>query len=240
MKKIFMAAMMAVAALAASAQNIQIHYDFGKHIYSEKESNRQDVTVTYETFKADKLGSWYYFVDVDVNRDGTIGAYTELSREFTFKKLCDASSLAAHAEFDGGLSSSGGVFQSAMLIGPAWNWHNADFSKTLSVQALYKQFFGQKGRNHGYASFQLTGVWGLNFCNNWTFSGFFDLWRGEKANNHGCLVFLTEPQLWYNINKTISVGTEVEMSNNFIFQAIAPFSNNKFYINPTLAVKFNL
>lgn len=244
MKKIFLFAAMAACALGAGAQNIQVHYDFGRHINSDYIKGRQDVTVTYETFKADNMGSWYYFVDMDLDREGVRGAYTEVSREFNVGDK----GFAAHMELDGGLSKDGGVFQSAALVGAAWNGHNADFSTTYSVQAMYKQFLGQRaekmgGSGHGgYASFQLTGVWSTRFCNDkLTFAGFVDLWRGiNSANNHGCLVFLTEPQLWYNISKTVSVGTEVEMSNNFIYMTCPPYTNNRFYINPTLAVKFNL
>lgn len=244
MKKTLLTTVLFLAAMAVSAQNIQLHYDFGRHINKGDIHERQDVTLTYEMFKADKLGSWYFFIDGDLGQNGFIGAYTELSREFTFAKASETSSLAAHVEFDGGLSKAAGSFQSALLVGPAWNGHSKDWSKTYSVQLMYKQFFGQSGDqvSKPYASFQLTGVWDINFGKDkWTFSGFVDLWRGINAsNNHGCLVFLTEPQLWYNFTKTFSVGTEVEMSNNFIFRTCAPFTNNKFYVNPTLAVKFNL
>ena len=237
MKKILIAALMCAAALNVNAQNIQLHYDFGRHIYSDEEGSRQNVTLTYEAFKADGLGSWYYFIDADLDRDGVMGAYTEISREFTFSKPTESSSLAAHLEFDGGMNR-GGSFQSAALVGPAWNWHNGDFSKTLSVQAMYKQFFSQKYGPKGYASFQLTGVWGVNFAGSkCTFSGFIDFWRGEKYNHHGQLVILTEPQLWYNISPKVSFGTEIEISNNFIYNT---YNDKSFFINPTLAFKFNL
>ena len=36
MKKLFFTAIMAIAAFSVNAQNIQVHYDFGKHLYSEK------------------------------------------------------------------------------------------------------------------------------------------------------------------------------------------------------------
>ena len=58
---------MAVAAITANAQNIQLHYDFGRNIYPDEEDGRQKVTVTVEQFKADKWGSWYYFVDLDLS-----------------------------------------------------------------------------------------------------------------------------------------------------------------------------
>ena len=58
--------LMSVATVKTYAQNIQVHYDFGRHLYSSEQSDRQKLIVTYETFKADKLGSWFYFVDVDL------------------------------------------------------------------------------------------------------------------------------------------------------------------------------
>jgi hypothetical protein len=226
---------MAVAALSANAQNIQLHYDFGRNIYTGEEAGRSKVTVTLEQFKADQWGSWYYFVDLDLSSHFTESAYTEISREFNLNKNLP---IAAHVEYDGGLSKSGS-FQQAGLIGAAYNGHNADFSKTWSVQLLYKQFFKSYDNTHSYASAQLTGVWGLNFLDNkLSFAGFIDFWRGEKANGHGCLVVLTEPQLWYNFTKHFSVGTEWEISDNFVYNA-DPTSDKTFFINPTLAVKWN-
>lgn len=239
MKKIFTIALMAVAALSANAQNIQLHYDFGRNLYSNEEGDRQKVTVTLEQFKADDWGSWYYFFDVDLTNETTRSIYTEISREINLGK---ASPFAAHVEYDGGLwhapAIGNGSYQQAGLAGIAYNGHSADYSKTWSVQALYKQFFKSYEGTHSYASFQLTGVWGLNFLDNkMTFSGFIDFWRGEKANNHGCLVILSEPQLWYNVNKHFSVGTEVEFSNNFI---VNYYNDKTFFVNPTLGVKWNL
>ena len=239
MKKIFTIALMAVAALSANAQNIQLHYDFGRNIYSNEEADRQKVTATLEQFKADDWGSWYYFFDVDLTSKTTRSIYTEISREINLGKNLP---LAAHVEYDGGLwhapAIGNGSYQQAGLAGIAYNGHNADYSKTWSVQALYKQFFKSYEGTHSYASFQLTGVWGLNFLDNkMTFSGFIDFWRGEKANNHGCLVILSEPQLWYNVNKHFSVGTEVEFSNNFI---VNYYNDKTFFVNPTLGVKWNL
>lgn len=231
MKKLFLTLAMGAFSLMGMAQNVQLHYDFGRTIYSTEEAERPRVTVTFEQFKADGLGSWFYFVDMDINNKGVASAYTEISREFNLGNK----GVAAHIEYDGGLSKSGS-FQSAALIGPAWNGHNADFSTTYSVQVMYKHFFNGGG-HRAYSSAQLTGVWSTTFANKaLTFSGFVDLWRGEKFNNHGQLVFLTEPQLWYNVNDHISFGTEWEISNNFIFNMA---NDKKFFFNPTIAAKFN-
>ena len=234
MKKYFMMALMAVAALSVNAQDIQLHYDFGRNIYPDQEAGRQKVTVTLEQFKADKWGSWYYFVDLDLSRKFFKSAYTEISREFSFGS---GSPFAAHVEYDGGLSEAAGSFQQAALLGAAYNGHSADFSKTWSVQLLYKRYFKSYDYSRAYNSAQLTGVWGLNFAQNkCTFSGFIDFWRGEKANGHGQLVILTEPQFWYNFTPHFSVGSEIEISNNFIYNL---YDDKTFFINPTLAVKWN-
>ena len=237
MKKLFLCGLMTVVALTTQAQNIQLHYDFGRNIYSDQESGRQKVTVTLEQFKADKWGSWYYFVDVDLSRKFTESAYTEISRELNIGKK----GFAAHVEYDGGLSR-GGSFQQAALLGAAYNGHNADFSKTWSLQLLYKRYFKvgtqvTSPAHSAYNSLQLTGVWGLNFANKkCTFSGFIDFWRGEKANGHGQLVILSEPQFWYNFTPHFSLGTEWEFSSNFIYNT---YDDQLFFVNPTLALKWN-
>ena len=56
MKKLMTIALMAAAALTANAQDIQLHYDFGRNIYPDEEDGRQKVTVTVEQFKADNWG----------------------------------------------------------------------------------------------------------------------------------------------------------------------------------------
>ena len=238
MKKLLFSGLMVIAAVSATAQNIQLHYDFGRNLYSNEEAARQKVTITLEQFKADKWGSWYYFVDVDLSRKETKGAYTEISREFNLGKT---SPFALHVEYDGGLGSrlagtTSGSYQQAGLVGLAYNGHNEDFSKTWSVQLLYKTFFRDANANNAYHSAQLTGVWGINFANKkGTFSGFIDFWRGEKANGHGKLVILSEPQIWYNATEHFSIGSEVEISNNFIYNT---YSDKTFFVNPTLAVKW--
>jgi len=233
MKKQILLAMLLMMGMAVQAQNVQLHYDFGRNIYPDAEAGRQKVTMTLEQFKADKWGSWFYFVDVDFSRKFTEGAYTEISREINLSKKVP---LAAHVEYNGGLNRFGS-FQQAALAGIAWNGHSADFSKTYSIQLMYKRYFKSYENTRAYHSVQLTGVWGLNFANDkLRFDGFIDLWRGENACGHGQLVLLTEPQLWYNVTPHLSFGSEVEISNNFIFNT---YDSKTFFINPTIAAKWN-
>ena len=229
-KKLLSMALLAMT-ISANAQNIQLHYDFGRHLYPDQEDGRQSATITLEQFKADKWGSWFYFVDVDLSNKFVEGVYTEISREFNIGKK----GFAAHVEYDGGLNRFGS-FQQAALLGGAWNGHSGDFSKTYSVQLMYKRFFKSYEYTSAYNSVQLTGVWGLNFGKSFRFSGFIDFWRGEDADEHGQLVILSEPQFWYNCNEHLSFGSEIEISNNFIYNT---YDDKSFFINPTLAVKWN-
>lgn len=229
----------ALMSMATMAQNVQLHYDFGRDLYSSEQADRQKVTLTYEAFKADGLGSWYYFADFDLRSSGSSCAYTEISREFSWGK---GSPFAAHIEFDGGLNLYG-AFQNAILVGPAYNGHSADYSKTWSLQLMYKQCL-KSGDKKALPGVQLTGVWSVNFGGGkWTFSGFADLWNGyipewDADGQKKGLIFMTEPQLWYNFSKSFSVGTEWELSSNFVYPANG--SSKSFFVNPTLAVKFNL
>lgn len=245
MKRIFATVASVVAALTMTAQNVQLHYDLG-HSLNKNLSNRPSVTTTFEMFKADSWGSTYTFTDVDYQRDGVAGAYWEIAREFN---LTNNKQWAAHVEYNGGLTSDEDSwvatrFQHAFLAGGAWNWHSADFSRTFSFQALYKYYF--KNRHYGahaFNSLQLTGVWGITFANQLcTFSGFVDGWYDPSVN--GKWVVVSEPQFWFNLNALkgmekvkLSVGTEVELSNNFVWNKKG--QNNRFYAIPTVALKWS-
>ena len=135
MEKILSLAMMALTAFTASAQNIQAHYDFGRNLYPDEEAGRQKVTVTLEQFKADNWGSWYYFVDIDLSRKETLGAYTEISREFDLTKKLP---FAIHVEYDGGLGSRSGSYQQAALAGIAYNGNTPNYTATCFTSVFLR------------------------------------------------------------------------------------------------------
>ena len=235
-----------LSCLGSQAQvNVQLHYDFGRHLYPHSQADRQKVTATLEQYRPDRLGSIFYFVDFDFYNAGMKGAYLEFSREFNIKN-----GFAAHIEYDGGMTTGkhseyGSQFQHALLVGPAYNCASSDFRRTLSLQLLYKQYF--KGcDNKAYPSFQATIVWGLNFgpADMFTFSGYFDFWRDRTPAGDVRLSLAGEPQFWFNLyslkglEKTgLSVGTEIELSNNFVF----PTSGTRtFFCNPTIGIKWTM
>lgn len=237
MKKIFLAIALTLATLQISAQlNVQMHHDFGNDIYGSELSNRPRWTATIENFTADKWGSTYFFVDGNFADNTMTSVYAEFARELRF---WDAP-IAVHVEYNGGLAG-GGCYNDAYLAGAAWNWANKDFSRTFSVQALYKYLANNPSSNRH--SWQLTTVWGIHFAEGLcTFSGYADLWHDNDVN--GSLILSSEPQFWVNLWALdgvddackISVGTELEISNNLVWTSNG--QNNRFYAIPTLAAKW--
>lgn len=215
--------------LASKAQNLQVLYD----------TNRKCVTTTFEMFRPDAFGSTFIFVDMDYAPKAK-GAYTEISRELCFWQDSEWNWLSAHAEFNGGFDLGNGSYNNAWLLGLTYSGHSADFSKTWSVTASYKAIPGTVGLNLKKQphNFQLTGVWGISFANGWcSFSGFADFWREARIWQGTNFIFITEPQLWVNLNKIagwenipLSVGGEVEVSNNFVAKG--------FKVMPALGAKW--
>ena len=176
-------------------------------------------------FRPDSFGSTYFFVDMDHTPKIT-GAYWEISREFCFWQDTDWSCLSAHIEYNGGLNTANGAFNNCWLAGATYSGHSKDFSKTWSLSALYKAIPGTIGLD-GKAqphNFQITGVWEIRFANGWcSFDGFFDFWKEARPWQGTDYIFMSEPQLWVNLNKIkgwekigLSIGGEIELSANFI------------------------
>ena len=221
-------AIVASIASKVEAQNLQVFYD----------TERGCVTSTLEMFRPDAFGSTFYFVDMDYNPKAK-GAYTEISREFCFWQDSEWNWLSIHAEFNGGLAGATS-FNNSWLFGLTYSGHSDDFSKTWSVTASYKAIPGTLGLNLQKQphNFQLTGVWGINFADGWcSFSGFADFWREARIWQNTNFIFITEPQLWVNLNKiegwdniNLSVGGEVEISNNFVSKGL--------YVMPALGAKW--
>lgn len=211
----------------AKAQvNAQLFYDFG--------DDREFMTLTLEMFKADKWGSSYFFVDHDFNYGDHVkgpnlspgGSYLEISRALNFWKNTKLKDLSLHAEYDGGITKSYPI-NSAWLFGVDYFMHDKSFRNTLTLQALYKNIH----KSDSNVPMQITAVWACNDLfgvKGLKFDGFADFWwethNVDYAEDGSCdvkhTVFITEPQLWYNVGRhfgcdNLSVGTEIELSNNF-------------------------
>lgn len=210
------------------AQNIQLHYDMG--------DGRGYFTSTVEMFKPDKYGSTFFFIDMDYssnsrNVDNGISlAYWELARAF---KWNENQKFLPRVEYNGGTFKLNGdapfvPIENCLLAGVERTFASSDFSKILTLQANYK-YIKQKED----ASFQLTAVWTVQMADGkLTFTGFADFWKEEMSFWGTKYRFLSEPQLWFNTCKNFAIGSEVELSNNFVA--------GEFKVMPTIAVKWTL
>ena len=239
MKKMVIAFIAVLFAFGAFSQNIQLHYDMGK--------TRKMFTSTVEMFKPDKTGNTFFFIDMDYGgNDVTNGpslAYFEIARCFKLGK----SPFSWHVEYNGGLFQNhdkttnqylSQPISNAWLTGLDYSWNAKDFSKGISLKALYKNIANTPNQTPN--NFQFTAVWYLDFANGkLRFDGFADFWRedhmvsadGWKTATDKKFIFLSEPQLWYNFTKKFAVGSEVEISSNF-------GGHDGFMVNPTVAAKY--
>ncbi len=230
MKKNYTSVILLFAIIPVFSQNIQLHYDMGK--------DRGYLTSTIEMFKPDNYGSTFFFIDMDYNVDDIKGismAYWEIARDLGWWEF----PLTFHVEYNGGLGqiatpdvNQAYTINDCWLTGLAYSWNTENFSRGLTLQALYKYI-----RDKHNMSFQLTGIWYMHFFNNkLSFMGYADFWREEydfdydgTADND--FVFQAEPQLWFNFNEHFSAGSEVELAYNFL-----PFKGFRVY--PTIGLKY--
>ena len=233
MRKFILVLFVVVAALTVKSQNLQVHYDF--------RSARNYITTTVEKFAPDAYGSTFFFIDFNYSKAGPTEAYWEIAREL---KKWDGP-FSVHVEYNGGLHASplpdntmnAFPINNAYLFGGTYSWNASDFSKGFSLSAMYKYI----QTNASPSNVQLTVVWYLNMLNNkLSFTGFADFWTEKHTVSNDNfqinfqdvgVVFLSEPQIWYNINKSFAVGSEVELSYQFAGMA-------GFNVFPTAAVKW--
>ncbi|WP_167604607.1 DUF5020 family protein [Maribellus sediminis] len=223
MKRILLLFSFVALVSSLSAQNIQLHYDFGE--------GRKMLTSTVEMFRPDKYGSTFFFIDMDYGSEesgvdnGISLGYWEIARAF---KWNETQKIMPRVEYNGGIMVLGGdnyPIENCWLAGIERTWASADFSKIFTLQGNYKYIKDKED-----ASFQITAVWTVNFLDGkMSFLGFADFWKEEMFWGTD-FRFLSEPQIWYNASKNFSLGSEIELSNNFV--------GDEFAVKPTLAVKW--
>lgn len=216
MKKLSLITFLLLGALTAHSQNIRLLYDAGK--------GRDHLISTVEGFHVDNLGITFYFIDFEFADGGNPSmAYTEVSRTFNYKET----PFSFHVEYNGGLLQNehfAAPIKNSYLAGLDYGWASKDFTKFLNLKILYKYVTDIDKK-----SYQITGVWVLNFYNNkLTLTGFVDLWKEDNIH-----VFLTKPQFWYNLNNHFSIGGQVEINNNFA-------GSRDTNINPSIGLKYNI
>lgn len=212
-----------------SAQNVQLHYT-PRHAYAPDDFSGNTLFTTVEMFKQDRWGSTFLFVDMtyDAPKGGIGSAYWEIARDLRFWRC----PIAAHIEYNGGIVDGvPGVIPNSYLAGASYPfiWGKAFMSTYLA----YKYNAFEKHSD----DVQWTVTWTLNLLENkLTATGFMDLWTENKNRSHEPgesgkkMVLLAQPQFWYNATPHLSLGSEVEISNNF--------HSGNCYVLPSLAAKW--
>ncbi len=200
----------------ANGQNLQLHYDLGE--------GREYLTSTLEMFKPDSSGSTYLFVDFDYDADNTGSAslaYWEFIRYFRVAAL---PGLSWTVQFNDGVALWG-------PLGDVW-LAGLSYPLNLGIITLSTELLYRRARFSDGPDLQFTAVWFRPIMEGrLTFSGFLDIWTAKMAGADPEIVVLAEPQLWYRLWPAISLGSELEVSRNFL-------PDDGWRIMPTVAVKW--
>jgi hypothetical protein len=220
-------------------QNLQVHYDT-RHSVDAENNERNFITFSFETFKAASYGSFFMKMDADFigSRNNMGKLYTEISHTLRFWPR----PIYLHLQYSGGLgivstSHNSYYIDNAYLAGFAYpfQWQNAWFSTYLAYR--YNNFTTP---SH---DMQYSFYWGGSILKGRiSLTGHLVIWTENK--NHGDpwtqnlngkkVFFLSEPQIWYNANKLLAIGSEIKL-----FYHVYSYSD-QLLIYPTLAVKYNL
>ena len=231
LRKLFLFTLSLVAFASLNAQNLQLHFDPRHAFYGDDVAAKNYLTATFEMFKPDAWGSTFVFVDFDFNGDKrNIGlVYAEIARAFKIKDFA----LMPHLEYNGGLGT-GFSIPSSYLAGAQYPFKLGNFF--MGTYLAYKlNAFTELSHD-----VQWTLTWNSAFPNSKvSLGGFLDLWTENKNRATGeggkKLILLSEPQVWYNFTPNFAIGSEIELSYNFV----NAFAESKFYAVPTLATKWN-
>lgn len=225
-----------------AAQNIQLHYDFGKY---EDGTSRNFPVGTFEMFRPDSLGYTFMFIDFEFNSpdkpSGVSSGYFEISREFYMPWFRDnqvLKNLGLHIEYNDGSfifpagdsMTFGANVRSSWLGGLGYPIKMGSF--ILNTMVLYKYQRGSSAPD-----FQITFAW---FHMLWkqriTLSGFIDCWSQDDFfgnPDEKTIVLYGEPQVMYNVTRHLSIGSEFKISKNFFR------GSNRLEVFPTLGIKWN-
>ncbi len=229
---------------AAFGQNLQLHYDL-RHTVDPDRNSKNFPSLYFEYFKAQdttsaffKPASFFLKAQTDMRgQNSNIGqSFIQASQSFRFWKP----KINLAVQYSGGLGVTepkqySYYINNAFSLGASYSfrWKGAFFSTTLSYT-----YNALKRPSH---DFLYAFYWGKGFWNyKVEFAGDFNLStinknQGDDATSNmegKRFAFFGEPQLWFNINKTMGVGTRAILYYHVVT------TDNVFQVYPTMAVRF--
>ncbi|MFV0345764.1 MAG: DUF5020 family protein [Bacteroidales bacterium] len=218
MRKFTLLSLLLLIGLTTSfAQKLELHYDYL--------SPRKYFTSTLTDFIVDKLGNTFYFVDFnyDNNEQGHSMslAYFEIHREIALTKK-GYNGIKFHIEYNDGflISSSANQAVGANMGFPlnrVWVL-GLGYPIKIGKNITLDSYIGYRASSDSDNKDAMVSTAWFNtlFKNKLIFTGFIDVWsRHFETEDKRKLVFLSEPQLWYQITPKFAAGGEVELSYNF-------------------------
>lgn len=245
--------------------NLQAHGNFSELLYGKNSSlacNLPLSTFTFEGSGFDRIGSTYFFIDMEVGNINDLsnkmlgGAYIEFSREWCFWGNSKAAGLSIHTEFDAGVgyggdswgsSANGFEFKTALLGGLAYTWQGDNWFVELQLLNRYelKDYFGCGGEG-----WQFTAAFSYEPVKWFTLSGYADFGqnpideRGIRSLSDAKSFHLAiEPYVWFNVTPFLSVGSRLRFTYNNYQSELADGSwgyDQKVYFAPTVGLKWRM
>jgi len=211
----WMLTLMLTASSPAAAQTIQLGYDL-RHSVDPRNNDRDFVTASFEAFESLSYGSVLLKVDADLSgRDGNLGKlYAQLSHDFRFWKP----PVSLHLEYSGGLGFVGET-ETAFHITNTYSIGVAHPFRLLGSWA--STFVAYRFTNFDRPSHDpiYSFWWGRDLGDQVSVTAYLVLWTINR--NHGDewtaglsgkkLSGLAEPQIWFNLNSFLAVGSEVRL-----------------------------
>lgn len=247
MKRFFLFLMASFFVLGGlKAQNVQVHYDFGRTMYEKDQPNRPQLTATVEGFHPDAYGDTFWFVDFGWINSQSSAAMWKILRTFRLGKDLP---VRLQLRYDGGLfffnapkdekeranARWGKPYGDAVMVGPSFQIHSRDFSFVWCINPLYKVNFNNPVDKWG--NFEFHTNWNYTFASGkFSTGGFFSFWR--EVARFGQYHVVSQPNFWCYLNKfdgisknfKLAIGTEIRISSNV--------EAKKTFVCPTLGLKW--
>ncbi|HVU59054.1 MAG TPA: DUF5020 family protein [Puia sp.] len=246
MKHLLLLPLALVATNILSAQELQLHYD-PRHTLDPAHNAHNYPTIYFQYFKNQdsgksfiKPGSFLLKIQTDLRGAGynISQAYIQVSQSFR----CWKPPVFLSLQYSGGLGVTepkqySYYINNAFSLGLSYSfqWKGAWLSAMLNYKFMP---YAKPTHDPLFTLYWWSGYFHYKVA----FAGDFSIWTENK--DHGDIstagrqgkrfFFFAEPQLWYNINKIVSLGTKINMYYHINTQ------DGLFQVYPTAAVRCKL
>ena len=228
------------------AQSLQLHYDL-RHTIDPKHNPQNFPELFFEYFKSQtdtssfiKPGSFLFKAETDMKgyKNNIGNAFIQVTQTFRLWRP----KIFVGVQYSGGLGVTeprqySYYINNSFAIGPNYNFQWKGFYCSTSVYYTYNM------RKKPSNDVMLTFYWWKGLFNyKLEFNGDFELYTLNKNTGEDftkdlrgkTVSFFGEPQVWYNVNKSIALG-----SKQLLYYHVNT-TENLFQVYPTVAIKVKI